>query len=131
MDFLKGIGGKVVGGFVFLAVVVAAIAFYQAGPEGREAFFDASGKIIAWILIVAAGPWVLFGVVAKVARMDSNAAGALLVTIVTGVELLGLWWLFNFGVGGGVAVGFFVVGALLAAAYNLLACDLIADRLVG
>ncbi len=131
MDFLKGIGGKVVGGFVFLAVVVAAIAFWQAGPEGRAVFFDAGGKIVAWVLIVAVTPWVLVGVVVKVARADSNGAGIFLVATVSLLELLGLWWMFDFGVGGGVAIGFFIVGALLATAYNLLTCDFIADRLVG
>ena len=131
MEFLKGIGGKVIGGAVALAVVVAGIAFYQAGPEWRAAFFDSSGKIVGWVLIVALVPWVLFWLVAKVARRDSNAAGAALVASLTGAELLTLWWMFDFGVGGTIATAFFVVGGLLAAAYNLLACDWIADRLVG
>lgn len=131
MDFLKGIGGKIVGGVVFLGVVVTAIAFYQAGPEGRAAFFDSSGKILGWLLIVILAPWALFWVVTKVARMESNGAGAALVATLTGLELLALWWMFDFGVGGAISVAFFAVGGLLAAAYNLLACDWIADRLVG
>lgn len=131
MDFLKGIGGKVAGGIVALGVVVAAIAFYQGGPEGRAAFFDASGKILGWTLMVALVPWVLFWLVARVARRESNGAGAVLVAGITLAELLVLWWMFEFEVGGTVAVTFFVVGVLLAMAYNLLACDWIADRLVG
>ncbi len=131
MDFLKGIGGKIVGGAVFLAVVVAGIAFYQAGPDGRATFFDSSGKIVGWVLIVALAPWALFWLVTWTARKDSNAAGAVLVAAITGAELLTLWWMFEFDVGGAVAIGFFAVGALLAAAYNLLACDWIADRLVS
>ena len=131
MDFLKGIGGRVVGGVVLLGVVVAAIAFYQAGPEGRAAFFDASGKIVGWTLIVAVAPWALAWLVVKVARRDSNAAGAWLVGLLTLAELLTLWWMFDFGVGGAVAAGFFAAAGLVASAYNLLACDWIADRLVG
>ena len=131
VDFLKGIGGKVVGGVVALGVVVAAIMFWQAGPEGREVFLDSSGKIVAWTLGVLVVPWALFAVVTKVARMDSNAAGGWLIAMMTLLELTGLWWMFDFGVGGPVALGFFVVSGLLAAAYNLLACDFIADRLVG
>ena len=131
MDFLKGIGGKVIGGVVFLGVVVTAIAFYQAGPEGRAAFFDASGKIVGWVLVVALAPWALFFLTTKAARKDSNAWSALLVGTMTGVELLFLWWMFDFGIGGPISVTFFAVGALLSAAYNVLACDFIADRLVG
>src|SRR5690606_24301859 len=115
----KGIGGKVVGGIVALGVVVAAIAFYQGGPEGRAAFFDASGKILGWGLIVAIVPWVLFWLVVRVARRESNGAGAALVAGITLAELLALWWMFDFQVGGTVAVSFFVVGVLLATAYNL------------
>ena len=131
MDVLKGIGGKVVGGVVILGVVVAGIAFYQAGPEGRAAFFDASGKIMGWLLIVVLAPWALFWLVVKVARRETNASAAALVAAITAAELLGLWWMFNFGIGGPITITFFVVGALLAAVYNLLVCDWIADKLVG
>ena len=124
-------GAKVIGGVVLLGVVVAGIAFYQAGPEGRAAFFGVSGRIVGWSLMVAVGPWLLFWLIAHVARRDSNAAAATLVGGLTLVELLVLWWMFQFEVGGTVAVSFFVVGVLLAAAYNLLVCDWIADRLVG
>ena len=131
MDFLKGIGGKVIGGVVFLGVVVAGIAFYQAGPEGRAAFFDSGGKIVGWTLIVALAPWALFPLVARVARRESNEAGGLLVAGLTLTELVGLWWMFGWGVGSVIAVVFFVVAGLLAGVYNLLACDWIADKLVG
>lgn len=131
MDFLKGIGGKVVGGVVFLAVVVGGIAFYQAGPDWREKFFDSSGKIVGWTLIVALAPWALFWLVGKVARRESNAAGGALVAGLTAAELLALWWMFEFDVGGPIAITFFAVGALLAAVYNLVACDWIAEKLVG
>ena len=131
MDFLKGIGGKVIGGVVLLGVVVAAVAFYQAGPEGRKAFFDASGKIVGWTLIVALVPWAAFPLVSRVARLDSNEAAGGLVAGLTVLELLALWWMFGFGVGGVIAVAFFVAAALLAGVYNLLACDWIADKLVG
>ena len=131
VDFLKGIGGKVIGGAVLLGVVVAAVAFYQAGPAGRQAFFDASGKIVGWMLIVALLPWCLFWLIARVARRDSNEAGGALVAGITVLELLALWWMFGFGVGGVIPVAFFAVAALLAGAYNLLACDWIAEKLVG
>ena len=131
MDFLKGIGGKIVGGVVLLAVVVAGIAFYQAGPEGRAAFFDASGKIVGWTLIVLLVPWALFWLVTKVARRESNGAAGMLVAALTLAELLLLWWMFDFGIGGPIPITFFAVGTLVAAVYNLLACDWIADKLVG
>ena len=131
VDVLKGIGGKVVGGVVLLGVIVAGIAFYQAGPEGRAAFFDASGKIVGWTLAVALAPWALFWLIARVAKRESNEAAGLLILALTAVELAALWWAFGFEVGGAVAVTFFAVGGLLAGVYNLLACDWIAERLVG
>ena len=65
------------------------------------------------------------------AKRESNNTAALLVGALTLAELLVLWWMFEFGVGGPIAITFFAVGGLLAAVYNLLTCDWIADKLVG
>lgn len=128
MEFLKTITGKVVTGLIVLGVIAAGISWWQMEPQTREMLVSGAGKILAWLGIVLIMPWVSFAVIGKVARMDSNLAGALLVASYTLVETLLLAWLFNWSLPGATAWTFLIVGMLFAAAYNLFTCDWIAEK---
>jgi len=128
MDFLKTIGGKVATGLVVLAVFAAGLAWYQMDPSTRHGIVSGTGRIVSWISIVAAAPWVTFFVIAWVARFESNLAGGLLIAGYTIVEAVLLAWLFGWSVHGPTAIGFFAAGVLIAAAYNLLTCDWLAEK---
>lgn len=129
MDFLKTISGKLVSGAVALAVIVGAISWWRMDPEARDAVISASGKIVAWIGIVLFAPWAIFFLIGKVARLESNAAGAALVLGLTAIELLLLAWMFDWSFGGATAWTFVVLGGLFAAVYNLFTCDWIAEKI--
>jgi hypothetical protein len=128
MEFLKTVGGKVVAGLVALAVVAGAISWWQMEPATRHAIVSGAGKIAAWFGCVLLIPWASFFLIARVARMDSNAAGAGLVGAMTLVEAAVLAWLFGWGVSGATAWVFYAAAVLLAGVYNLLACDWIAEK---
>jgi FtsH-binding integral membrane protein len=128
MDFLKTITGKVITGFVVLAVVAGGISWWQMDPATRQMLLDGTGKILAWLGIVLFLPWVSFMVIGKVAKMESNAAGAGLVATYTLVETVVLAWLFNWHIPGPTAWTFLIVGGLFAGAYNLFTCDWIAEK---
>src|SRR5581483_11988388 len=128
MDFLKGIAGKVIGGGVALGVISLGIAWRQTDPGTRSAILGATGRIAAWRGVVIVLPWASFFVIGRVARADSNAAGAALVAVYTIAEAVLLAWLFHWTITGATAWTFAAVGALFAAAYNLFACDWIAER---
>lgn len=116
-------------GLIALLVVAGAVSWWQMEPAQREAVLGAAGRIGGWVGIVILLPWVGFGVIRWVARMESNAAGAVLVAGLTIVELAVLGLLFDWSfVGSGLGWTGFAVGGLFAAAYNLLACDWIAER---
>ena len=129
MDFFKTITGKVVGGLVSLAVVTAAISWWRTDPQIRQRLIDATGRISAWAGVVLALPWATFFLIGRVGRLESNLAGAILVAMYTLAELLLLGWLFGWSVPGAAAWTFVLLGGLIAAAYNLLTCDWIAERL--
>ena len=129
MDFLKGIAGKVVTGLVALAVVAAGISWWQMDPATRQSLLSGSGKIVSWAGVVLVVPWAIFFVVARVAKLESNLAGAMLVGALTLLEVLLLVYLFNFSVPTATAWTFIVLGGLLAGVYNLLTCDWIAEKL--
>jgi FtsH-binding integral membrane protein len=129
MDFLQSIGGKIVTGLVALAVIAAGVSWYQMDPGTRHAIASDTGRILAWFGIVLFLPWVTFFLVSAVARQDSNLAGLMLVGGYTVVEAVVLAWLFAWSVHGAMPLVFFSGAVLLASAYNLLACDWIAEKL--
>ena len=130
MDFLKGVGGKVVTGLIALVVVGGAIWWWSMDPDRRDAVLGSVGRVSAWMGIVLLLPWALFWAIRWVARLESNAAGALLVIGLTAIELVGLAWLFEWRLfDGGVGWVYLTLGVLIAGVYNLFTCDWIAERL--
>ena len=128
MDFLKTIAGKILTGAIALAVVAGGIAWFQAGPVVRSEWTSGAGRVASWLGIVLIVPWIAFAVIGWVARRESNTAGAVLVGSLALLEMVGLAWLFNWHVHGATAWSFFVLSAVFAAAYNLFACDWIAEK---
>jgi hypothetical protein len=128
VDFLKTISGRLITGVIALAVIAGAISWWRMDPAARDDVLSASGKRSAWLGIVLFVPWASFFLIGKIARLESNAAGAALVLAYTTVELLVLAWLFDWSIGGATAWTFVVLGGLFAAVYNLFACDWIAEK---
>src|SRR5687768_1926057 len=113
MEFFKTIGGKIASGLVALAVVAGAISWFQTDPETRSALLRSTGKIVAWFGVVLVVPWASFFVIGKVARLESNAAGAALVLGLTAVEGAVLAWLFDWSISGATPWVFFSAAVLL------------------
>ena len=128
MDFLKGVAGKVVTGVVALAVVATAISWWQMDESTRATLLRGTGRIIAWLGVVLAVPWASFLLIGKVARLESNRAGAALVLAYTAAEAAVLAWLFDWSIRGAAPWVFFAAATLFAGVYNLFACDWIAEK---
>ncbi len=130
MDFLKGVAGKIVTGIVALAVVVGAISWWSMDQPQRDEILASVARVGGWVGVVLLLPWALFWLIRWVARMDSNAAGAVLVISLTLVELTALAWLFEWTLFGS-ALGwvYLAFGTLIAGVYNLFTCDWIAEQL--
>jgi len=94
MEFLKTVGGKIVGGIVALIVIAAAISWWRMDPAARQHILSNTGKIASWFGVVLFLPWATFFVSSRVGRMDSNLAGAAVVFGYTALEMLLLAWLF-------------------------------------
>ena len=129
MDFLKTMTGKIVGGLVSLAVLIAGISWWRMDSQTKQMLLSGTGKIVSWFGIVLLVPWATFFIISWVAKMDKNAAGAVLVFVYTLIEALMLAWLFSWSFPGATAWSFFAVGTLVAGVYNLLVCDWIAEKL--
>lgn len=128
MDFLKTVAGKIISGAVAVAVIAVAISWWRMDPATRQMLLTGTGRIVSWLGIVLIVPWATFFLISRVAKLDSNAAGAVLVGAYTLIEVLLLAWLFQWRIPGPTAWPFLCVGALFAAVYNLLTCDWIAEK---
>ena len=128
MDFLKGVAGKVVSGLVALAVIATAISWWQMDEATRSALLRGTGRVFAWLGIVLVVPWASFFLIGRVAKLESNAAGAALVAALTVLEAGVLAWLFDWSISGAAPWVFFVTAVLFAGVYNLFACDWIAEK---
>jgi FtsH-binding integral membrane protein len=128
MDFLKSALGKVVSGLVGLAVVAAAISWWQMDADTRRMLLTGAGRLVAWFAVVLIVPWASFFLIGRVGRMESNAAGAVLVLVFTAAEAALLAWLFEWEVRGAAAWVFFAAALLFAGVYNLFTCDWIAEK---
>jgi hypothetical protein len=128
MDFLKSITGKVVTGFIALAVIVAAVSWWQLDPASRSAIIGGTGRVLGWLGVVLILPWTTFFLIGRVAKLESNAAGAALVAGYTILELVLLGWMLNWKAPSMTVWIFAILGGLFAAAYNLLTCDWIAEK---
>jgi hypothetical protein len=122
------VASKIAGGAAALVVVIGGITFFFMAPETRSAILGGTGKILAWLGIVLLVPWATFFIIGRVARMESNAAGAALVLGYTVMEFLMLLWLFDWSVSGAAAWTFATLGCLLAVTYNVFTCDWIAEK---
>jgi len=128
MEFLKSTAGKVLSAALSLAVVAGAVSWWRMDPAVRQDLLSGTGKVVGWLLGVVLWPWMTFFVIGRVARLESNLAGGVLVagyTILEGVVLL---WLFGWSLPGPTAWTFAVIGVLFAGVYNLFTCDWIAEK---
>jgi hypothetical protein len=128
MEFLKSISGRIVTGLVALGVVAAAISWWQMDESTRQTLVAGTGRILAWFGVMLAWPWVSFAIIARVAKMESNLAGGVLVGAYTLAEVVLLAWLFHWHMPNATAWTFLLLGGLVSGVYNILVCDWIAEK---
>jgi hypothetical protein len=131
MEFLKTVAGKIVSGFVALAVIALGITWWTMDPATKERLLTNTGRIVGWFGVVLFLPWATFFVTTWVRKFESNLAAGLLVFLMTALEVTLLLWLFNWDIDGAAQWTFIALGGLVAGVYNLLTCDWIAEKLDG
>lgn len=129
--FLSRVSERVVSWIALGLIVAAGVGLWQMGPDARGALFSGIWRSLAWLLIVAVVPWSARLYIRRVLDVGSNWAGAVLIAaltladLVAGVLLLsawpaGLWsWLVC------------IVLLAIAATYNFLVTEYLADQAGG
>lgn len=124
----KYVGGKVLGAAIFVASALIVIWYWQLPPESKNAIWLALRNGLIWIAFAVTLPWALFFVPAKVLRMESNAASAVMLAGYLALDALMAFWMAGWHVSGVIAWGVLIVGLLAAGVYNLLVCEYLAER---
>ena len=127
-----GTAGKYIGGKVLTAILVACVLwtsyYFYKNPEKIEALFDSTKASLVWLGFVAALPWGLFFVPPLVVKADSNPAAAGMLAGYLVVDILMAFWLAEWSFGGVLVWGLAILGFLLAAVYNFMVCDFLAEQ---
>ena len=124
--------GKYVGGKVLTAILVAGVLwtsyyFYQ-NPEKIKTLWESIRASLVWLGFAAVLPWGLFFVPPLVVKADSNPAAAGMLAGYLVVDVLMAFWLAEWSFGGVLVWGIAILGFLLAAVYNFMVCDFLAEQ---
>lgn len=124
----KFVGGKVLGAILIVASGASLIWFWKH-PEQLQAIWATLKGVIAWLGIVIVLPWATFFVPAKVVKLESNAAAAVMLAGYLLVDVLFALWLGGWSIDGTLTWVVLILGFLAAGVYNFLVCDTVAERL--
>ncbi len=127
-DFLKTLAGKIATAVLSLAIVAAALAWYETDPSTKHAILSDTGRLLGWLMLVLIVPWAGFALISWVTRFQTNSAGAALVLFFTMIESTALAWMFSWSIHGATAWVLYAAAILFSGVYNLFACDYIAER---
>jgi len=124
--------GKYVGGKVLTAILVAGVLwtsyyFYQ-NPEKIKTLWESIRASLVWLGFAAVLPWGLFFVPPLVVKADSNPAAAGMLAGYLVLDILMAFWLAEWSFGGVLVWGIAILGFLLAAVYNFMVCDFLAEQ---
>ncbi len=124
--------GKYVGGKVLTAILVAGVLwtsyyFYQ-NPEKIKTLWESIRASLVWLGFAAVLPWGLFFVPPLVVKADSNPAAAGMLAGYLILDILMAFWLAEWSFGGVLVWGLAILGFLLAAVYNFMVCDFLAEQ---
>ena len=124
----KYVGGKVLGAILTVAGILVIIWYLRLAPGSKDAMWSMIRGGLLWLGLAAALPWALFFVPAKVVRLESNAASALMLVGYLLADLAFAVYLIGSVPGGGWSRAIVVLGLLCAAVYNLIVCEFLAER---
>ncbi len=124
--------GKYVGGKVLTAILVAGVLwtsyYFYKNPEKMKVLFDSTKASLVWLGFAAVLPWGLFFVPPLVVKADSNPAAAGMLAGYLVLDILMAFWLAEWSFGGVLVWGIAILGFLLAAVYNFMVCDFLAEQ---
>jgi len=112
-------------------VVLAGVALWQMGPQGRAAIWSAIWRTALWLALAAVLPWSARLFIGRVLETGSNWAGLALIAALTVIDLMvGLILMGGLPAGGwGWLAALAALG--LAGTYNYFVAEYLAEQAGG
>jgi len=126
----KYVGGKVVSALCVIASAGAIIWFWRH-PEAIQAIWTVVKYGLAWLGFALVLPWLLFPVLPRVLRSESNLVSALVLAGLWMADVLCALWLCGWRLGDALSATVLLFGTLAAAAYNFVICESLARQIEG
>ncbi len=124
----KYVGGKVLAAVLTVAAILIIIWYWRLTPGDRAAMWGTVRAALVWSGLVAALPWALFFVPARVVRAESNLASAAMLAGYLAADVVLAFCLAGGVPASGWRKGIMILGFLCAAVYNLVVCEFLAQR---
>ena len=127
--------GKYVGGKVVTAMCVvasgAALIWFWRHPESARALWTVVKYGIAWLGFAGVLPWLLYPLLPKILRYESNAASVAVLLALWLADALCALWLCGWRLSDALGATVVLFGTLGAAAYNFVVCESLARQVEG
>ena len=124
----KYVGGKVLTAVLTVAAILIVVWYWRLAPQDRAALWGIIRGAMLWLGLVAALPWALFFVPARVVRTESNTASAMMLVAYLVVDFALALYLIGGFPANGWHRGIVLLGLLCAAVYNFIVCEFLAQR---
>ena len=125
--------GKYVGGKVLTAILVVLTAgcgiWAWRHPDQLAAIGQVLKYVGVWIGIVVVIPWAAYPLTVMAVRRDSNVAGAILLALVTLLDVVAALMMTGTSGHGALVWLVLLLGFLTAGVYNFVVCNYQANRL--
>lgn len=124
----KLVGGKILSAVLGVATIIVVIWYWRLPPEARAQIWGTARGALLWLGFVAAMPWALFFVPARLVRAESNLASAIGLLAYLLIDVLFAFYLAGWHVESRWQWGALVIGFLIAGVYNFAVCEFLAQR---
>ncbi len=124
----KYVGSKVLLAVLGVASILVIVWYWRLEPAERAGIWQVARGTLVWLAFVAALPWALFFVPARVVRAESNLVSGLVLLGYVVVDVLAALYLTGGSLGTRWQAAAMVVGFLCAAVYNFMVCEFLAER---
>lgn len=128
---LGRVGERVLSLIALGLIVLAGVALWQMGPDGRAAIWNAIWRTALWLALTAALPWSTRLFIGRVMAVGANWAGLALIATLTAINLMvGLILMGGLPAGGwGWLAGLAALG--VAGTYNYFVAEYVAEQAGG